>query len=448
MNGVDTSSYQGSLNVGNTNFQFCVIKATEGNNYVNPYCDTHYQECKNSGKLRGVYHFSDHGDANSEAEFFVNNTKGYIGDGILVLDWEGNFVSDVNWAKTWLDRVYQLTGVRPLIYMSSSVVNAYDWSSVVNANYGLWVANYGINNGSMNSAPNVKWWSTYFIWQYTSVGRIANYNGNLDLDVAYGDVNTWNAYAKSNQNKGDDDMIDQDTLNKLYNSILGRDPDQAGIDHYVGHYSTSFVVNDLYNSTEANSHRQSIANLENTINSDNQIISDDNAKISDLTNKNSTDQTTIATDEAKISDQSKQIDNLNTTINNYAIKENQMNTVKKALSDLISKLFANFGSKKFQASILALIAGITSAPHFNGKIELLVYIVGLLPVILYVIVEGALDLAGIFKGKTFETQIAEKINDFATTLAMSTKNINNNVTNITTAVEDASKDAIATTENK
>ena len=61
---------------------------------------------------------------------------------IPALDWEAENQWDVAWAKRWLDEVTKLTGVRPVIYMSESVVNSYDWSSVVDANYGLWVAKY------------------------------------------------------------------------------------------------------------------------------------------------------------------------------------------------------------------------------------------------------------------------------------------------------------------
>jgi LysM repeat protein len=33
------------------------------------------------------------------------------------------------------------------------------------------------------------------MWQWTSVGRLDGYSGNLDCDEFYGDTNTWNKYA-------------------------------------------------------------------------------------------------------------------------------------------------------------------------------------------------------------------------------------------------------------
>jgi GH25 family lysozyme M1 (1,4-beta-N-acetylmuramidase) len=95
-----------------------------------------------------------------------------------------------------------MTGIRPIIYMSESVVNQYDWSSVANGNYGLWVAKYRDmqtdRNYDMTNAgkkPVVKYWKFYAMWQWTSTGRLDGYNGNLDCDVFYGDKKAWNKYA-------------------------------------------------------------------------------------------------------------------------------------------------------------------------------------------------------------------------------------------------------------
>lgn len=202
LNGIDVSSWQSALNIGAINADFVIIKATEGNYYVNPHCDIHYQQAKTSGKKLGVYHFADHGDAISEADYFVENISGYIGESILILDWEGNFTADVAWAKAWLDRVFEKTNVRPLIYMSASVVSAHDWSSVINANYGLWVAQYADSDVHYNysitgSDSNVVWGATSnVLWQWTSTGRLDGYGANLDCNVFYGDQSAWDSYAR------------------------------------------------------------------------------------------------------------------------------------------------------------------------------------------------------------------------------------------------------------
>ena len=167
-----------------------IVKATEGTGYVDPTCDPKYQLNKNAGKLLGVYHYArpDLGNTpDEEAQFFVDNIRGYIGEAIMVLDWESANKWDVNWAKRWLDKVKELTGIKPMIYMSSSVTFAYDWSSVVAGDYGLWVANYGNNDGSNHGCPDVGYWGVVAMHQYTS--------NPLDKDEFFGDAAAWRAYA-------------------------------------------------------------------------------------------------------------------------------------------------------------------------------------------------------------------------------------------------------------
>lgn len=190
MHGTDQSKWQPNQI---TEGDFIICKATEGCGYVDPTCDAKYQMNKAAGKLLGVYHYARPDLGNSpeaEAEFFVNNIRGYIGEAILALDWESANKWDVNWAKRWLDKVKELTGgIKPLAYMSSSVTFAYDWSAVVAGDYGLWVANYGNNDGSNHGCPAVGYWGIVAMHQYTS--------NPLDKDEFFGDANTWMAYAGS-----------------------------------------------------------------------------------------------------------------------------------------------------------------------------------------------------------------------------------------------------------
>jgi len=208
LKGIDISAAQ-DIDVSGLPVDFVIIKATGGTQYVNNKCDTNYQQAKNAGKLKGVYHYYSDGyggdDPIAEADWFVNNIQGYIGDAILVLDWErgGNpQVRDVSKAKAFLDHVQARTGVKPIIYMSASLVSELDWSSVIAGDYGLWVAAYTYNNTPIydfnmpeSNDPNPSWGAVGDImWQFTSNGHIAGYNGNLDCDYFYGDANTWNAY--------------------------------------------------------------------------------------------------------------------------------------------------------------------------------------------------------------------------------------------------------------
>ena len=196
------SHHQKGIDLGSIDVDFVICKATEGVGYTDNCCDKFYQQAKKLGKKLGVYHFARPDLGNSaiaEADWFLKETKGYHKEAILVLDWESGNLKDVTWAKQWLDRVYEKTGVKPLIYMSASVMRSADWSSVVKADYGLWVANYGANNGTANESVfnkyPLKYWTFYALWQYTSKGRLRGYNGNLDLNYFSGDKEAWDKYA-------------------------------------------------------------------------------------------------------------------------------------------------------------------------------------------------------------------------------------------------------------
>ena len=202
LKGVDLSHWQSNFDAFNS-VDFAIIKATEGVGYVDPACDTLYQRCKKAGKLLGVYHFARpdlNNSAIAEADWFIKNIQGYIKEAILVLDWESGYLGNVEWAKAFLDRVQEKTGIKALLYASRSPINSFNWSSVANADYGLWVADYGANTGQECTKPVVKWWPFYILWQYTSRGRVAGYNGNVDLNNFYGDAETWRKYATSESN--------------------------------------------------------------------------------------------------------------------------------------------------------------------------------------------------------------------------------------------------------
>jgi GH25 family lysozyme M1 (1,4-beta-N-acetylmuramidase) len=202
--GYDISKWQ-SVGTGDSAKDFLIIKATEGVGYVDGSCDKHYQRAKKQSKLLGHYHFArpdlNTGTAGAvkEAQFFVNNTRNYFGESIPVLDWEQpGTTGQVSWAKAWLDEVYRLTGVRPLIYMSASVVNGNNWSSI-SGNYGLWIAGYpnayNVKNPPTPTVGNMPYkigsWKFWAIWQYSSSA------GTLDRDIANMDKTGWLKYAGS-----------------------------------------------------------------------------------------------------------------------------------------------------------------------------------------------------------------------------------------------------------
>lgn len=229
LKGIDISNHQSNIDLSKVACDFVIIKATEGKSYVNPSCDKQFQQALQLGKKLGIYHFANNSDntAEQEAEWFITNTRGYIGKAIPILDWEDNVVSDVAWALKWLQLVEEAYSCKPLIYMSESVANSYDWSSVANANYGLWVAKYRDNNADYNydmsnagNKPSVKYWSFYAIWQWTSCGRLDGYSGNLDCNEFYGDASAWDKYIR---NSSGNTIAEQPVETKKTNEQLAQE---------------------------------------------------------------------------------------------------------------------------------------------------------------------------------------------------------------------------------
>lgn len=183
LKGIDVASYQANMDVSTYPCDFVICKATEGTGYVNPVCDKHYQQAKSSGKLLGVYHYArpDAGNsAEAEADFFIENIKGYIGEALLALDMEcAGWQKYSAWAKAWLDRVYAKTGARPLFYSPGSGFENY--RDMLNAgNYGVWSCS---DDSYYAGATIVMKQSVY---------------DNLDHDEFYGDAEAWRKYANPN----------------------------------------------------------------------------------------------------------------------------------------------------------------------------------------------------------------------------------------------------------
>lgn len=200
LNGIDISWYQRGINIASISADFVIVKATEGTWYTNPCFRTQAAETLNSGKLLGIYHYISGGNWQSEAEYFVNAVKDYVGRAVLALDFESgdnSAYSDTAYLQQCAQTVYNLTGVHPLIYGSQRDYGRLEAVSKA-TNCGLWIAQYANNAhaGYQNKPWNEDSYSCA-IRQYSSAGALPNYGGNLDLNKFYGDAAAWQSYAKS-----------------------------------------------------------------------------------------------------------------------------------------------------------------------------------------------------------------------------------------------------------
>lgn len=198
MNGIDISAWQGDENIdlNKVPFDFCIVKATEGTSYKNRYFTSHCDKVLKKKKLLGAYHYANGGDVQKEADYFLAYAKKYIGKAVLVLDWEAKNnpqfgKNDLEWCLKWCSYVYRKTGIKPLIYIQKSAMNA-----VKKAGYGLWVAQYPdyVETGYQKHPWNEGAYNC-LLRQYTSVGKLAGYAGSLDLNKAYISAASWRKLA-------------------------------------------------------------------------------------------------------------------------------------------------------------------------------------------------------------------------------------------------------------
>lgn len=200
LNFIDISSYQATLNLVavSSSIQGVIVKATQGTNYVNPYCDTHYQQAKECNLLRGFYHFAETDKPEAEAEYFWNNCRNYFRDGIPILDWEGN--QSVDWVNRFVRHLKDISGIWCWIYANPWRFN----QGGVEPNCARWVASYpAVSHPTFAQATH---WNcpkadgNVVAWQFCSDGRLNGYTGNIDCSLYYGDKESWLKYAGANGN--------------------------------------------------------------------------------------------------------------------------------------------------------------------------------------------------------------------------------------------------------
>mgnify|MGYP004463534321 CR=1 FL=1 len=235
--GIDVSSNQPADICSLVDYDFAIVKAT-GNppgyawNYKNPYMEEQVGDALDKTGCAGLYHFTFGRAAKEEADFFCDSVADYVGRVMLVIDYEGQATDNGReWLREFAQRIIYRTGVKPVVYASSSVIRDQDLEALAEEeDLSLWSANYwrgydtvyGYDTSGMKQdIPSSA------LWQFTSQGVLDGYDGFLDLDLFYGDADTWQKYCVSDKEepeepKEEDMTNDQDSkLNAIYDACAG-----------------------------------------------------------------------------------------------------------------------------------------------------------------------------------------------------------------------------------
>lgn len=218
LNGVDIASYQKDMQCDKVDADFIIVKATQGVSYTNPNFRKQARDTLFAGKLLGLYHYATGCGATAEADYFLENVKEFLGHAILCLDWEHNdkggqnpifgTAGEVQYCRTFANRIHEKCGAWPFIYMSTSVTRRRDWSYAAEK-CPLWAAQYpnynltGYKQDPWKDNKGLGAWDKYWkgekIRQYSSCGTIRGYEQTqphkLDLDIAYMTKEDWARFA-------------------------------------------------------------------------------------------------------------------------------------------------------------------------------------------------------------------------------------------------------------
>jgi GH25 family lysozyme M1 (1,4-beta-N-acetylmuramidase) len=197
--GIDASHYQGAINwdlVVADGIVFGIIKATDGNAFIDPTFDTNWTGMRRAGVIRGAYHFfRPLTDPVEQAEHYLS----IVGDLLHytdlppVLDVEA-YPSEVyqQWhtlpleerkrrVRKWLVTVRGYVGRWPMIYTNQGTWQLTLGDTDDFINYPLWVANYGTDQPRV---PANNWGGKgWRFWQHTNQGIVNGIGGYVDLDV-------------------------------------------------------------------------------------------------------------------------------------------------------------------------------------------------------------------------------------------------------------------------
>lgn len=191
IHGIDISHYQGKIDweqlknamIKGCPVRFVIIKSTEGSSRLDENFRENFNQARDFGFIRGVYHFwSNKSTAREQAYYFLDQVHLTDGDLPPVLDIEHkpadksveDFQRDV---LTWLHIVEDKYHVKPIIYTYYKFKEQY-LSAPVFEDYPYWIAHYYVDK--------VQYKGKWKFWQHTDVGKLPGIKGYVDFNIYNG----------------------------------------------------------------------------------------------------------------------------------------------------------------------------------------------------------------------------------------------------------------------
>ncbi|MEK5323382.1 LysM peptidoglycan-binding domain-containing protein [Aeribacillus sp. FSL M8-0254] len=163
---------------------FAIIRTQYGYKTVDRAYKTHHAELRKRGVPTAAYAWVrgvSVSDMEVEATDFYNRTKD-LNPTFWFLDVEEESMKDMRGGvKAYVKKLRQLGAKKVGVYIAHHLYEKFNLDmSDFDA---IWIPRYGTNNGKPQTKPDFP----CDIWQYTSVGRLDGYNGDLDLNMIISD---------------------------------------------------------------------------------------------------------------------------------------------------------------------------------------------------------------------------------------------------------------------
>ena len=188
IHGIDISHYQGKIDweqlknamIEGCPVRFVIIKSTEGASRLDDHFRENFNQVRDYGFIRGVYHFwSNKSSAREQAYYFLDKVHLTEGDLPPVLDIEhkpadksvDDFQRDV---LTWLHIVEDKYHAKPIIYTYYKFKEKY-LSAPVFDDYPYWIAHYYVDK--------VQYQGKWKFWQHTDAGKLPGIKGYVDFNI-------------------------------------------------------------------------------------------------------------------------------------------------------------------------------------------------------------------------------------------------------------------------
>ena len=192
--GIDVSVWQGNIDFDalskSNSIDFMIIRAGHGININDSKFERNYTNAKKYGIPLGVYLYANAQnveEARQEANHLVDLIKEKKFELPIFYDVEAQANVDQNIVTAMCNEFYKIiknAGYKPGIYASKYYYMDKINPSKLPLDCAIWVASYGKDDGAIPK-DTYKYYGNWNIWQYTSTGRIAGINGDVDYDVSY-----------------------------------------------------------------------------------------------------------------------------------------------------------------------------------------------------------------------------------------------------------------------